>query len=61
MTGVGACRTLEAAAHQPRSGHQVVKQAWKDAVTGDELSRRDLLRGYEVARNEFVVIDDEEL
>ena len=41
--------------------HNRVKQAWKDAVTGDELSRRDLVRGYEVAKDEYVVVDDEEL
>ena len=41
--------------------HNRVKQAWKDAVTGDELARRDLVRGYEVAKDEYVVIDDEEL
>jgi DNA end-binding protein Ku len=41
--------------------HNRVKQAWKDAVTGDEHSRRDLLRGYEVAKDEYVVVADEEL
>ena len=41
--------------------HNRVKQAWKDAVTGDELSRRDLVRGYEVAKDEYVVVADEEL
>ena len=41
--------------------HNRVKQAWKDAVTGDEHSRRDLVRGYEVAKDEYVVVADEEL
>jgi DNA end-binding protein Ku len=41
--------------------HNRVKQAWKDAVTGDELSRRDLVRGYEVAKDDYVVVSDEEL
>jgi DNA end-binding protein Ku len=41
--------------------HTRVKQAWKDAVTGDEHSRRELVRGYEAAKDEYVVVDNEEL
>src|ERR671921_1161644 len=41
--------------------HNRVKQAWKDAETGQEVERRGLLRGYEVAKDEHVIVDDEEL
>jgi DNA end-binding protein Ku len=41
--------------------HNRVKQAWKDAATGTEVERRELLRGYEVAKDEHVIVDDEEL
>jgi DNA end-binding protein Ku len=41
--------------------HNRVKQAWKDPETGEELARRDLARCYEVAKDECVVVGDEEL
>jgi DNA end-binding protein Ku len=41
--------------------HNRVKQAWRDSVTGDELARRDLVRGFEVAKDEYVVMEDDEL
>lgn len=41
--------------------HNRVKQAWKDAATGQELTRRDLVRGFEVEKGEYIVISDEEL
>src|SRR3712207_3614816 len=41
--------------------HNRVKQSWRDAETGDEVERRDLVRGYEVARDEHVIVADEEI
>ena len=41
--------------------HNRVKQAWKDAAEGTELDRRDLVRGYEVEKDTYVVVEDAEL
>jgi DNA end-binding protein Ku len=41
--------------------HNRVRQCWRDAGTGDEVSRRDLLRGFEVAKDEYVVISEEDI
>src|SRR4051794_7814902 len=40
--------------------HNRVKQAWKDPEDG-EVPRGELVRGYEVAKGEYVVIEDEEI
>jgi DNA end-binding protein Ku len=41
--------------------HNRVKQAWKDAAEGTELDRRELVRGYEVEKDSYVVVEDAEL
>ncbi|WP_137178881.1 Ku protein [Roseomonas sp. AR75] len=41
--------------------HNRVRQCWRDAETGDEVSRRDLVRGFEVAKDEYVVVTDEDI
>jgi DNA end-binding protein Ku len=40
--------------------HNRVKQAWKDPGDG-EVARRDLVRGYEIEKDTYVVIEDEDL
>jgi DNA end-binding protein Ku len=44
----------------PKTNSRVV-QALKDPTTGEELDRRTLVRGFEFAKNEFVLVDPEEL
>ncbi|PWS39151.1 Ku protein [Falsiroseomonas bella] len=41
--------------------HNRVRQCWRDAGTGDEVSRRELVRGFEVAKDEYVVVTDEDI
>jgi DNA end-binding protein Ku len=41
--------------------HNRVKQAWKDAAEDTELDRRDLVRGYEVEKDTYVVVEEGEL
>jgi DNA end-binding protein Ku len=41
--------------------HNRVRQVWRDSETGDEVSRRELLRGYEVAKDEYVVVSDDDI
>lgn len=38
-----------------------VKQQWRDAETGEVVERRDLVRGYQVERDRYIVIEDEDL
>jgi DNA end-binding protein Ku len=44
----------------PKTKSRIV-QVVKDPTTGQELDRRTLVRGFEVARNQYVLIDPEEL
>lgn len=44
----------------PRTKSRIVQVA-KDPTTGQELDRRTLVRGFEVAKNQYVLIDPEEL
>jgi DNA end-binding protein Ku len=41
--------------------HNRVKQAWKDAADDSEVARRELVRGYEVEKDSYVVVGDAEL
>jgi DNA end-binding protein Ku len=44
----------------PKTGSRIV-QVVKDPTTGQELDRKTLVRGFEVSRNQYVLIDPEEL
>lgn len=44
----------------PETGSRIV-QVVKDPTTGEELDRKTLVKGYEVAKNQYVLIDPEEL
>jgi DNA end-binding protein Ku len=44
----------------PKTNSRIV-QVVKDPTTGQELDRRTLARGFEVAKNQYVLIDPEEL
>ena len=41
--------------------HNRVRQVWRDAVEDVEVARRDLVRGYEIEKDTYVVVEDEEL
>ena len=41
----------------PATGNRV-RMITEDAETGEELSRRDLVRGYEFRKNEYVLLDE---
>jgi DNA end-binding protein Ku len=41
--------------------HNRVRQFWRDAETGDEVARRALVRGFESAKDEYVLVTDEDL
>ena len=41
----------------PATGNRV-RMVTEDAETGEELSRRDLVRGYEFRKNEYVLLDE---
>jgi len=43
----------------PSTGHRV-RMATLDAENDEELSRRDLVRGYEFERDRYVILDDED-
>ena len=43
-----------------KTGHRV-KQQNIDAETGEVVSREDLARGYEVAKGQYILIEDEEI
>ena len=44
----------------PKTKSRIV-QVVKDPTTGQELDRRTLVRGFEVAKNQYVLIDPEDL
>lgn len=44
----------------PETGSRIV-QVVKDPTTGEELDRKTLVKGYEVAKNQYVLIDPAEL
>ena len=44
----------------PATGNRV-KMVTQDAQTGEELSRRDTVKGYEFAKGQYVIITDEDL
>lgn len=44
----------------PKTNSRIV-QALKDPTTGEELDRRTLVRGFEFSKNEYVLVDPEEL
>src|SRR5579875_3092075 len=44
----------------PATGNRV-KMVTQDAQTGQELSRRDTVKGYEFAKGQYVIITDEDL
>lgn len=41
--------------------HARVKQQYVNAATGEPVSRKDLVKGYEYARDQYVVMTEEEL
>ncbi len=41
--------------------HNRIRQLTVDAETGDEVERKDLLRGYEVERDRYILLTDEEI
>jgi DNA end-binding protein Ku len=41
--------------------HNRLKQQYVDSVTGDLVDSSDRMRGYEIAKNEYVPVSDEEL
>jgi DNA end-binding protein Ku len=43
-----------------KTGHRL-KQLLVDAESGDPVDKEDIGRGYEVAKNEYVMVDDDEL
>jgi DNA end-binding protein Ku len=43
----------------PQTGHRV-RMVTQDAETGDELSRQDLVKGYEFKKNTYLILDDED-
>lgn len=43
----------------PETGNRV-RSITQDAETGEELSRRDLARGYEFEKDQYVILDDED-
>ena len=43
----------------PQTGHRV-RMVTQDAETGDELSRQDLVKGYEFKKNTYLMLDDED-
>jgi DNA end-binding protein Ku len=54
--------TAQIRLHQinPGTGNRV-RQQLVDAETGDPIERSEIVKGYEYERNQYVVIDDEEL
>ena len=44
-----------------RGTEQRIEMRPHDSVTGEELDREELVRGYEVEKDRFVTVDDEEL
>ena len=44
----------------PATGNRI-KMATQDSVTGDELQRGDLVKGYEYRKNEYIILTEEEL
>lgn len=44
----------------PKTGSRIV-QVVKDPTTGEELDRKTLVKGFEVAKNQYVLIDPDEL
>lgn len=44
-----------------RGTEQRIEMRPHDSVTGEELDREDLVRGYEVEKDRFVTVEDEEL
>lgn len=43
----------------PKTGNRI-RMVTEDAETGDELSRRDLVKGYEFKKDTFVIVTDED-
>src|SRR6516162_7819998 len=43
----------------PETGHRI-RMITQDAETGDELQRRDLVKGYEFKKNQYVLLTDED-
>ncbi len=43
----------------PKTGNRI-RMVTQDAETGDELSRRDLVKGYEVQKDRYVIVTDED-
>src|ERR1700753_2353024 len=43
----------------PKTGNRI-RMVTEDAENGDELSRRDLVRGYEFEKDEYVLLDDDD-
>src|SRR5580698_504238 len=43
----------------PKTGNRI-KMVTEDAETGAELSRRDLVKGYEYKKDDYVVLSDED-
>lgn len=44
----------------PRTNNRI-KMITTDAVTGDTISRGDLIKGYEISKDEYVLLTDEEI
>jgi DNA end-binding protein Ku len=43
----------------PQTGHRV-RMVTQDAETGDELSRQDLVKGYEFKKNTYLILNEED-
>ncbi len=43
----------------PKTGHRI-RMIIQDAETGDELSRRDLVKGYEFKKDTYLIVTDED-
>jgi len=43
----------------PQTGHRI-RMVSVDSETGDEVSRRDLVKGYEFKKNTYLLLDDED-
>src|SRR5258707_3656581 len=41
--------------------HSRVKQVLKDATTGEPVERADLVKGYAIAKDEYILIEPEEI
>jgi hypothetical protein len=60
LSGLFAQRKGEPQSDQPENG-QPMKQQNVDAETGEVVSRDNMVRGYEVAKGQYMIVEDEEI